>query len=84
MALTRCAAVVQTFFPGESATVDMAVPTTRLAFSDRTLTRIVEPGEVELWIGTSTHRHTRTRITLTGEAAPVTNASPRWTTTAIG
>ncbi|WP_125777907.1 beta-glucosidase family protein [Antribacter gilvus] len=37
--------------PGEAATVTFEVPTTRLAFSDRTLTRVVEPGDVEVWVG---------------------------------
>ena len=33
--------------------VTFSVPTTRLAFSDRDLVRVVEPGEVELWVGPS-------------------------------
>ncbi|WP_298462397.1 beta-glucosidase [uncultured Cellulomonas sp.] len=36
---------------GESATISFAVPTQRFAFSDRTMTRIVEPGDVEVWVG---------------------------------
>jgi len=36
---------------GESKRVTFTVPTTRFAFSDRGLRRIVEPGEVELWVG---------------------------------
>ncbi|MFC4243225.1 beta-glucosidase [Gryllotalpicola reticulitermitis] len=36
--------------PGESRRVTFTVPTTRFAFSDRSLTRIVEPGELELWV----------------------------------
>jgi beta-glucosidase-like glycosyl hydrolase len=39
--------------PGERASVEFRVPTTRLAFSDRTLTRVVEPGEIELWVAES-------------------------------
>lgn len=69
--------------PGQSATVALTVPTTRLAFSDRTLTRVVEPGDVELWVGTSARRDTQARTTLVGETAPVTNTSPRWTTAEI-
>jgi len=38
---------------GQSAEVTFEVPTTRLAFSDRSLTRIVEPGTVELWVAES-------------------------------
>jgi hypothetical protein len=37
--------------PGASSRVTFAVPTTRFAFSDRRLVRIVEPGDVEVWIG---------------------------------
>ncbi len=36
---------------GQSGTVSMRIPTSRIAFSDRRLTRIVEPGEVRLWLG---------------------------------
>ncbi|GAA4174304.1 glycoside hydrolase family 3 N-terminal domain-containing protein [Gryllotalpicola koreensis] len=36
--------------PGESKRVTFTVPTTRFAFTDRSLTRIVEPGDIELWI----------------------------------
>jgi beta-glucosidase len=36
---------------GESKRVTFTVPTTRFAFSDRSMTRIVEPGDVELWVG---------------------------------
>ncbi|MGZ6733686.1 MAG: beta-xylosidase/alpha-l-arabinosidase [Nocardioides sp.] len=38
---------------GESATVTFAVPTTRFAFTDRSLTRVVEPGDVEVWVAAS-------------------------------
>ncbi len=68
--------------PGQSVTVELTVPTTRLAFSDRTLTRVVEPGEVELWVGTSAKRDTQALTTLVGDAVPITNASARWTTAA--
>lgn len=42
-----------TLAPGERAHVEFRVPTTRLAFSDRSLTRVVEPGEIELWVAES-------------------------------
>ncbi|KKJ93611.1 glycoside hydrolase family 3 N-terminal domain-containing protein [Micromonospora sp. HK10] len=69
--------------PGQSVTVELTVPTTRLAFSDRTFTRVVEPGDVELWVGTSAQRDTEARTTLVGATVPVTNDSPRWTTAEI-
>jgi beta-xylosidase len=68
--------------PGASVTVELTVPTTRLAFSDRSYTRIVEPGEVELWTGTSARRDTQGLTTLVGHVHPVTSRSARWTTTA--
>jgi beta-glucosidase len=39
--------------PGEEVRVVFEVPTTRLAFSDASMRRIVEPGDVELWAGPS-------------------------------
>ncbi|MDG9429125.1 fibronectin type III-like domain-contianing protein, partial [Streptococcus pneumoniae] len=39
--------------PGETAEVRFTIPASRLAYSDRTLRRIVEPGEVELRVGPS-------------------------------
>ncbi len=36
---------------GAARRVTFEVPTQRLAFSDRRMVRIVEPGEVEVWIG---------------------------------
>lgn len=65
--------------PGRSATVRLRVPTTRLAFSDRHLRRVVEPGEVELWVGSSGERLVETRVELVGEVHHVTGDDPRWT-----
>jgi beta-glucosidase len=39
--------------PGESAEVRFTIPASRLAYSDRTLRRVVETGEVELRVGPS-------------------------------
>lgn len=36
--------------PGECARVVFSVPTTRFAFSDRRMVRIVEPGDVQVWV----------------------------------
>ena len=69
--------------PGESVTVEFTVPTTRLAFSDRSYTRVVEAGEVELWVGTSSRRDAQATTTLVGETVAITNDSPRWTTAEI-
>ncbi|MEU8423521.1 glycoside hydrolase family 3 N-terminal domain-containing protein [Micromonospora sp. NPDC048835] len=69
--------------PGGSVTVELTVPTSRLAFSDRTFTRVVEPGAVELWVGTSVRRDTQAATELVGDTVPVTTVSPRWTTTDV-
>ncbi|MCP2032032.1 beta-glucosidase [Okibacterium sp. HSC-33S16] len=61
-----------TLAAGEAVTVEFEVPTTRLAFSDAKMRRIVEPGAVELWVGPSCdERETETRIDITGDVAPV-------------
>ncbi|WP_062136789.1 glycoside hydrolase family 3 N-terminal domain-containing protein [Demequina aestuarii] len=72
-----------TLAPGESARVEFTVPTTRLAFSDRSFTRVVEPGAVELWTGTSEERFAEATLALVGDTHPVTTASARWTATRI-
>lgn len=48
--------------PGESATVRFEVPTTRLAFADRRLDRVVEPGEVEVWVAASAGEKVATAV----------------------
>lgn len=66
--------------PGERATVRFDVPTTRLAFSDRDLVRVVEPGDVELWVGADcADRATEAVVRLTGGVHAVTTADPRLT-----
>jgi hypothetical protein len=47
---------------GESAVVRFTVPTTRLAFTDRSLTRIVEPGDVEVWVAASAGEKVATAV----------------------
>ncbi|MBO0867957.1 MAG: glycoside hydrolase family 3 C-terminal domain-containing protein [Micromonosporaceae bacterium] len=64
---------------GQSVTVRFGVPMARLAFTDRTYTRLVEPGEVELWVGTCAQRAAQARTTLVGPDRPITVDSPRWT-----
>jgi hypothetical protein len=60
------------------------VPTTRLAFSDRDLVRVVEPGEVELWVGPSCEaRETESRVTITGPVHRVTVGDERWVSTEV-
>lgn len=48
--------------PGESAVVRFEVPTTRLAFTDRSLTRVVEPGDVEVWVAASAGEKVATAV----------------------
>ncbi len=40
---------------GESVRVTFSVPTTRFAFTDRRMVKIVEPGPVEVWVGAHAH-----------------------------
>ncbi|MDN4614254.1 glycoside hydrolase family 3 N-terminal domain-containing protein [Leifsonia sp. F6_8S_P_1B] len=61
--------------PGEEVVVRFSVPTTRLAFSGRDLRRIVESGEVELWVGPScAERETTASLTITGPDHAITAA----------
>jgi beta-xylosidase len=69
--------------PGESATVTFTVPTARLAFSDRSLRRIVEPGEFEAWIGDSATRVAEAHFTVVGTAHTVREDDPRLTLTSV-
>jgi beta-glucosidase len=68
---------------GQSAVVTLDVPTARVAFSDRALNRVVEPGDLEVWVGTSSKRLVEGRTTLVGNVHPVTTSSPRWTTAEV-
>nr|WP_123371915.1 glycoside hydrolase family 3 N-terminal domain-containing protein [Cellulomonas sp. PhB150] len=70
--------------PGQSVVVDLVVPTTRLAFSGRAGVRVVEPGEVQLWVGPSCEqRETETTVTLAGAVHQVGVADERWTSTSV-
>ena len=75
--------------PGETASVTFSVPTQRFAFSDRSMTRIVEPGEVQVWVGadasasdegTATPRAT---VAITGAPHAVTASDPRRVTAEV-
>ncbi len=71
--------------PGQSVVVRFMVPTTRLAFTDRLMARIVEPGDVELWVGPScVSRETSTTVQVTGPVHQVTARDPRMVTTELG
>ncbi|MBH0009892.1 glycoside hydrolase family 3 N-terminal domain-containing protein [Salinibacterium sp. SWN1162] len=68
-----------TLQPGESRTLAMSIPTTRIAFSDRSLTRIVEPGDVRLWLGSDceTEAVPLGTVTITGPVHAVTTDDSR-------
>ena len=73
-----------TLEPGEEAEVSFDVPTARLAFTGLDGVRIVEPGDVELWVGPScAERETQTRIELTGPKHAVTPADGRLVRTTV-
>ncbi|MFU8945294.1 glycoside hydrolase family 3 N-terminal domain-containing protein [Mycetocola zhadangensis] len=68
-----------TLAPGEAVVVEFQVPTSRLAFSNSKMQRIVEPGAIELWVGPSCDtRETEARVDITGTVFPVTIASERY------
>ncbi|MDR0849218.1 MAG: glycoside hydrolase family 3 C-terminal domain-containing protein [Propionibacteriaceae bacterium] len=60
--------------PGQTKDVAFRIPTTRLAFTNRALERVVEPGDVEIWYGLDVdHPATeKSVVTLTGDIARVT------------
>jgi beta-glucosidase-like glycosyl hydrolase len=63
---------------GESAEVTFDVPTQRLAFSDRRMVRVVEPGAIGLFVGTSCERPVLTAaVELTGPVHEVAPADRR-------
>jgi beta-glucosidase-like glycosyl hydrolase len=65
---------------GESADVLLTIPAARLAFTDRSGRRVVEPGELEVWVGPScAQRDVEASVVLAGETYPVTLDDPRWT-----
>ncbi|BDZ42419.1 beta-glucosidase [Paraoerskovia sediminicola] len=64
---------------GESAEVRFSVPTQRLAFSGRDMVRVVEPGDVELWVGPDcATRETEAALRIVGEVHAVSTADPRY------
>lgn len=69
---------------GQTAVVELVVPAARLAFTDRTGERVVEPGDLDLWVGPScVERETESRVTLTGDVHRITPADGRWTATVV-
>lgn len=70
--------------PGEEVTVRFEVPTTRLAFSDQTMTRVVEPGEIELWVGPAcSERETTASTEIVGPGHRVEPSDARLATATI-
>jgi beta-glucosidase len=64
--------------PGESALVTFDVPTMRLAFTGPSGDRIVEPGAVDLWVGSScAQRETTASLSIGGPEYVVTAADRR-------
>lgn len=66
---------------GEARRVTIRIPLSRLAATDRTLRRVVEPGDVDIWVGTSAVRALASTTTLVGEVHPISVDDPRETTT---
>ncbi len=68
---------------GESATVTFTVPTARLAFSNRALARVVEPGEFQVWVGNAETREVEATFAVVGSVHTVGEDDPRLTATSI-
>jgi len=68
---------------GRSVTVTFEVPTARLAFSNRELVRVVEPGDFEVWVGDAETRASQSRFAVVGETFAVREDSPRITRTSV-
>ncbi|WP_203667564.1 beta-xylosidase/alpha-l-arabinosidase [Cellulomonas pakistanensis] len=61
--------------PGESRRVTFRVPTSRLAFADRRLVRVVEPGDVQVWVASHAEAAARSaEVTGTNGAIRMTRA----------
>ena len=69
--------------PGASATVEFAVPTTRIAFSNLEFERVVEARNVELWVGDAQDRGAQAATTLEGATWAVTGEAPRWSVPSV-
>ena len=68
--------------PGQSADLEFAVPAARLAFTNRDGVRVVEPGDLHLWVGRSCEDvETEATVTLGGDVHVVGVSGSRWTTT---
>ena len=64
--------------PGEEAEVRFEVPTQRLSFTGVDGRRMVEPGDVTLWVGPScAERETTARLVVDGPVYEVGLADPR-------
>jgi beta-glucosidase len=71
--------------PGETRQVTFRLPAARFALVDRTLSRVVEPGVVELWLGHDADHPAGAAVAveLTGPVAAVTAATPRLAEVAV-
>jgi beta-glucosidase-like glycosyl hydrolase len=64
---------------GETVALQVTVPTSRLAFSDRKMHRVVEPGAIDLWVGrSSAERIAEAQVTLVGGTHKVELTDERW------
>ena len=69
---------------GACADVTFTVPPARLAFTDRAGRRVVEPGELRVWVGASVADHaTEVAVSLTGGVHAVTLQDERWVMTEV-
>jgi beta-glucosidase len=59
--------------PGESRRVTFEVPTTRFAFTDRRMVKVVEPGDVEVWVGSHASASTAGNLVQETTGGVITN-----------
>jgi len=68
---------------GQTARVGLRIPTARLAAADRKILRTVEPGTVEVWVGTSSVRVVEGVTEVVGPVHVVTTDDARISTASI-
>jgi len=70
--------------PGECRDVEFTVPAARVSFTNRDGIRVVEPGELRLWVGAScADTGSQASVVLAGDVHRVDRDDPRLTTTTV-
>jgi beta-glucosidase len=67
-----------TLQPGQSQTLTFRLGPDDLAFYDRDMRRVVEPGGFTVWVGTSSEATLEGHFTVTGGVTVLSQAPPRF------